>query len=243
MPVIRNGVVMQLTVSGQDDKSSQAVNNVLHVRAYDPAAAYGADLVGSDMNVAILGFRSLWRELLGNVSDHYTVINYRLVELIGKIPEIPDEQEGTWTYGTQAEEAGVPVDDVGGAVGEALPLFAAYSIRKKTAFAGKRFRGGMRLSPVVEEDQSNGRIDEIRFANLQLALTPFLAGWNPGTVLAVPKVKMVVASLVEALLEPVDVFTQSTKWAKDVTGLLISPNTGSQTSRKPRLSDPINEDA
>jgi hypothetical protein len=152
-------VPYQGEIRGVDLRTGQRCLNVLYFKTDKslvvPEPAWGAPLVGSSMTTFVNSLRSVWRDnILPRLSTHLWIQEYRVKEITGWLLD-PTFRV---TYGEQATALGDSVLDRGGAAGEAVPTNVAVSVQKITDRAGKSFRGGMRLSPIPESQQSNGTL-------------------------------------------------------------------------------------
>lgn len=229
MFLIRNKVAMMLTVEGVDISSGQAVVNVLHVRSSDPGAAYGFENLGSSSTTLLNAFRTAWLDVIVNLSEHLIVSQYNLKEITGHF-------NGNLLYGSQDFRIADGDGDAGGLPGEACPAYVAASVQKKTATAGRSFRGGMRLGPIPESSNENGSLEPDNRAGIQTAADILLEGFIIGG--AGPNAFIGVFSRTIGLTVA-SPWTSSDAFFKPVTAMPVSRNTGSQVSRKPRLNTVI----
>lgn len=147
-------------------------------------------------------------------------------------------QQQRVTYGEQAVLVGSPTLDIGSVAGQALPVFATWSIFKKTNRAGRWWRGGTRMSPIPETFVNNGRFELAEHTLNQTAVDNLLAATLASGGLAGDGgvMNMVVFSRSRAFTQP-DIFTDSEPICADVQGLISQRNTGSMTRRKPKLNE------
>lgn len=134
------------------------------------------------------------------------------------------------TYDTQAEIPG-NVADVGTLATDALPTYAAASVRVQTALVGKSFRGSKRYGPLVEAQTLAGSGNQLTAT----MISNFTAGANTLTVpfayFAGSECKWVVWSAKQTyLLSP----TNPAVGATLVTSCVCNTYLGSQVSRKQR---------
>lgn len=137
-----------------------------------------------------------------------------------------------WLYGDLAE---VVDGTIGGRSGDALPLFSSASVRRVSDGVGRTWRQHVSLSPMAEQDASNGRLSNAIITTINTAL----GTWS-GATLAAGTVSMkqyaVSRQLAFMLATP---FTDSTTWAKPVSSYFVRQNMGSIVRRKPKLTSLI----
>ncbi len=154
--------------------------------------------------------------------------------------------DGYWQLasGTQefllADTTITPSVAVGGVSGQALPLFAAASVRRLNTGTGRNFRSRVSLSPMSESDSLDGGWVAGTKTAWATALATFFNATivNGGTDSGSQLMGHAAVSLKKALGLPTP-FTQSDTWSSYLTGFTLQPNAGSITRRKPRLTGVI----
>jgi hypothetical protein len=150
-------------------------------------------------------------------------------------------QGRNFLYGDNQTQAGVGGTDVGGIAGDAMTLFSALSVRKKTSRSGRSFRGRISFSPMSESDQVDGRFTAGRITAQNLAMAQFqsdtFAGGSAYGDLRDFMFQGVLAKTIA--LAQVTPWTGSDVFMDDVASLPCQPNFGSIVRRKPRLTAPI----
>jgi len=244
MAATKYRAIYEVTTSGRDEFSGQAVVNIFHYRGRKQAVEVllpNDDIPGSTIDAALLTFRLLWREyILTILSDHYFVDEYKMRHIVGWSQLGADPQ--LITYGSQAILTGdlAGLDTGQRPAGEALPCFAAVSVPKKTDLPGRNFRGGSRLGPIPEGDNNNGRLTAAYLAIAEAATGNFALGLlNNGSADPDAKfLKFVVASRTLILNGP-EIIINTDPLAGDVISYHPSRNLGTQNSRKSKASDII----
>lgn len=128
---------------------------------------------------------------------------------------------------------------VGAIVGDALPLFAAASIRRLNAGTGKNFRSRLSFSPMSESDSLDGGLLPARITAINTAMNTFLGALANGGADAGAGVSVQIAvSKKLAVMQP-PIFAQSATWTALVGSYAVQRNLGSMTRRKPRLTATI----
>jgi hypothetical protein len=159
---------------------------------------------------------------------------------------------GAWSGDGAVQEAGetlefqyadlatyVPVADIGGVVGDALPLFATSSVRRLNTGIGRHFRSRFSLSPMSEVDALDGGFTAAQKALMATALGAFNVSVSNGGSDASSSLMAqwaVSKRLAFTLPSP---FTQSLTWTAFITNYVQQPNCGSLVRRKPRLTSVI----
>jgi hypothetical protein len=132
-----------------------------------------------------------------------------------------------------------PGTPVGGNDADGLPLYATASCRRFNSGVGRAFRSRISISPLSEDDQSDGAFNAGFPAALNAGLNTLIgpidnSGTDAGSHLMYP---MAVAKSI-ALTTP-SPYTQSDTWTAQVYSMMVQPNMGSLVRRKPKLTTPI----
>jgi len=145
-----------------------------------------------------------------------------------------------WRYGDTSEFAG-DAGTLGSITGEALPLFTAASIRRKTASATRHFRGHTSFSPLGESQALNGKLTTTAKTNIDTAFQSYISSpiANGGSDAGGSGAQLFCNGSKGLAAMAADPFTESETWCKDVLLMFAQPNLGSVLSRKPRLTSPI----
>jgi len=180
---INGGYVYEFAVEGVSD--GQAINNVLHAITVDLSP------VDNDVPLAsLLGrFRQFWRdEVLMELPTAYTVLRYTLREYVAWVPSLPPPPPavqidfGHFTQGAWLElkGSGTAADD-GQRAGAWSPTYQAVTVRKRVLKAGKKYRGSMRLGPILEADTEatmGNRLTDARFADFEGIASAVMGLWT-----------------------------------------------------------------
>lgn len=218
--------LLEVSVFGQSD--GQAVNSVFELMALatDPAPPTlisledVADSVITRMTVDVAPHNSSFWSFNRVVVKTITAIQDRISR---------GRHHTRRIYGEQFEKVlGSAV--VGGRVGPATPTYVAYTVRFKTARAGKSFRGGKRFGPLFEDDTVTNLVEPARLALVRTAMSHFT---NPSPSVIIPGFNFAwvvfgarAAVLAGTLAEPFRTF------APALTSVLVNDVVGSQVSRK-----------
>lgn len=163
---LERGPVYRVTVLGSTD--GQACINVLDYRN----TATVAPAAGDTLAAFLAAFRSDWQTfILPFLNVTYGVMMYRIEEIVG-VKKLA-AKKAQLLRGQMALQVGTTAD-IGQAVGTATPSFEAFGIRKLTGMASRKFRGNMRLGPVLETDTTVNTVGAAQLTALQTALDGFV---------------------------------------------------------------------
>jgi len=228
-PAIPFGSVYEMTNSAKGKDGGKIVN-INHFQFPDTVTADQGDLFEFLDNWALF-----WQSsILPNLSVFYEVEQYTLKEIIGWETVAGKKR---LKYGLTAVQAGDPGTDVGGIVTDGLPNYVAFTVQKKSLFAGRTKKGSMRIGGVVEADTDENSlqpaailwvktaIDTLIFPGISInAADTLFINWaifSPTTFFSDPTMEH--PATAEPRLHSVQ-----------VVGKIINPLVGSQTSRKVR---------
>lgn len=159
--------LMEASIYGTAD--GQAVNNVLHLMG--DAATGPAPPFPYDLQAIALKIGTDWFDfVLPHLSASY--INYRIVvkTIVNlRVVIIQNRRIVERVYGELWDQVFSP-GQLGTRPGDVSPTFVAFSVRKRTALAGRSFRGSMRLGPITEADTTVNAVEAARFAALNVSL-------------------------------------------------------------------------
>lgn len=131
-------------------------------------------------------------------------------------------------------EFAIPTETRGSRLGEALPTLSALGIRKVTNRAGRSYRGGMRVGPLLEEDTSFNLWTPTALARIQPIVNTMFTNPRVSGGVALEHVVFGAAAMWTS--------TASTIVPRDFTGLILSTplksTVTSQVSRKPTVVIP-----
>lgn len=177
------GEVFEVRVNGLMD--GQVCNNVLHVRAEDPAS--------NDAEDAANGVMNWWASSIKDVcSDEYTMLNATARQIT---PEVMDPYNSTDSPNKQ-----------GLLTGGALPSFCAIVLQQRTGFASRRKRGriylpGVSVNYVQDSVLTSAAITAIE-AKLTTIMGNFPNGTNPFTLGVWSKTEWAASADVDAAFTP-----------------------------------------
>lgn len=145
-------------------------------------------------------------------------------------------------YGDKDVIAGNGTTDNGQVAGEGLSLIDTLRVYKKSARAGKPFRGGMSLGPVPESLFINGTVLAASLAGLTTDIGTFgaLQPGNGSSDATASLMQQIVFSKLLAFRQPTPWASQEL-WMGNVTGMVPRVNNGSMVRRKPRLTQSITQ--
>lgn len=129
---------------------------------------------------------------------------------------------------------------VGGVAGDALPLFAAASVRRLNSGTGRNFRSRLSFSPMSESDSIDGGWTAGRRTAWATALGTFFStdvlngATDAGQAIMYDSVMSGTIAL--GKIAP---FAESDSFCRSVTSFALQRNSGSIVRRKPRLTVPI----
>jgi len=120
--------------------------------------------------------------------------------------------------------------------GDALPLFADFSMRRLNTGTGRNWKSRLSVAIVAEDDQSNGRIANARITALNLTgATMGTSAWTTG---GSQDMRDYAVSKQIAFSQP-NPYTEADTWTRPVTGYVVRDNLGSFVKRKPKLTSII----
>lgn len=157
----------------------QAILNVLHCTVtatgtLDPDVDNEEGLLNS--------FRDLWRALMPDISEEYTVQQYRIRGFSSTIanPAHPGAPPYLLSYLTETIVAGEPDRDTGESAGDCSPTFDSVGVIKRTNRPGREFRGAMRLPPVPDTGFTGNLVTPALRDDIQAIVNGWLGPTNPG---------------------------------------------------------------
>lgn len=128
---------------------------------------------------------------------------------------------------------------LGAVSGDAVPLFADASVRRINPGTGRNWKSRISLAPIGETSQTQGKFNStFQTAFDGWAAFMILPVLNAVTTLDRNKMMLSAMSRKIAFSQPTP-FTDSELWCKEVSALVVQPNLGSMTRRKPRLTSTI----
>lgn len=242
--ILKCGAVYELGLYGLDIFTGQEIVNVLHVRnPIHGSLVFNDNLAGSDSQTYLNNFVTWWGIRNLHISNHYALFNMTLRRIGGITVSGPTNARiRKWAYSDYDTLVGSPTLMFGGITGEACPNVDAVSIRKVTGLVGRSRRGGLRLGPVPEASQVNGKIDVTAYSDLVGDWVGIILGATNGATAAPdqPMNPVVASKLLAGPTNGSFTFTESLTWANDVTQFVVGRNCGTQLSRKVRQRDIIN---
>lgn len=225
--------VLQVSVLGR--ALGQAVINVFHYAAANPLTF---PVPGADISEYANDFVASWRtNILPLLANAYKVEVYQFRTIISTTETDPGPPPlRKVILGDAYDEAGTTAD-FGTQVGEVHATFVAVGVRKVTARAGRRYRGGFRGGPILEDSVNNNFLIASEFASWVANAEAFRATLLQAGFGSASDLNLRVFSEADALT-PVPPNTNLIDSTAVVNGVIINPFVTSQVSRKASAGSP-----
>jgi len=217
-PII--GDVYQFEVVGL--ASNQRVLAVLHYRVLDVVA-------GGNLLQMLTEISQMWSTYaLPFLHESLFIQEYRLRHISGTSTDTAGNNR--FDFDNLTVVPGIPGQDNGKVIGDALSTFTTASFRKITGNPSRSFRGGIRMSPITEADtlpEGNILAELFIQSTFDFAANVLYVEFNNGQDIV--KSQLVVASTTDdGALRPWDPATS----AADVVQLALSSFVSTQRTRK-----------